>query len=149
ILITAKPIKIAHEVAQKKYSIDFQAIRPTCFKSECPAIPYTNVAKIIGATMVLTNLMNPLLKGCSAIAAFGKSIPTKTPRIIQTIIQVVRFFLINAFTINTNAVDQRRPIIRSGETEKISNSYKRVIIIARVINIEVKIPNLVLNIRFV
>ena len=95
--------------------------------------------------MVFTNLINPLLKGCKAIAAFGKSIPTKTPRIIQVIIQVVRFFRAKAFIINTNAVAQRTPIIKSGEIAKISNSYKRVIIIARVINIEVKIPNLFLN----
>src|SRR5690606_4023595 len=59
ILITASPMKIAQVVAQKKYNIDFQAIRPTDFKSECPAIPKTNVANKIGPTMVFTNLMNP------------------------------------------------------------------------------------------
>ena len=92
-LIAISPIKMANVVAILKYKRDFHAMRPTCFKSECPAIPNTNVANKIGPTIVLTNLINPLLKGCSAKAVPGNSIPMTIPEIILVRIQVVRFFL--------------------------------------------------------
>src|SRR5690606_18345757 len=122
ILMTINPIKMAQVVALTKYNMDFHAIRPTDLRSECPAIPKTNVANKIGPTMVFTNLINPWLSGCIATAKSGKSNPTKTPRTKQVNIQVVKFFRTTAFSVKTIAVIQRTPIMTEGDTPKISNS---------------------------
>src|SRR5690606_2066903 len=127
---------------------DFQAILPTCFKSECPAIPKTNVENIIGATIVFTSLINPLLKGCSATATFGKSTPTNTPKIILVIIHVVRFFLRNAFTINVKATTHLTLIITSGANATLVDSLIKVRLIAIVIISSDTKTVLELNIKF-
>src|SRR5690606_20883912 len=101
-----------HVVAQKKYNMDFQAIRPTCLRSEWPAIPNTKVENKIGPTMVFTNLINPWLKGCNALATSGKSSPTKIPNTIQVRIHVVKPFRTIAFHTKTMAVTQRTTIIK-------------------------------------
>src|SRR5690606_25066942 len=126
ILMTINPINIAQVVADTKYSIDFHAIRPTDFKSECPAIPKTNVANRMGPTMVFTNLIKACDKGCKARAKFGKSSPIKTPRTKQVNIQVVKFLRTIAFSVKTEATIHRTHIMKSGWIANQLNSYIKV-----------------------
>ncbi|MNY57004.1 hypothetical protein D3C86_1931450 [compost metagenome] len=52
-LANTRPMTSANVVTTSKYSSDFQPMRPTCFRSEWPAIPVTSVAKSNGAITVL------------------------------------------------------------------------------------------------
>ncbi|MCY1539442.1 hypothetical protein D9M68_750290 [compost metagenome] len=94
ILIAAKPIKSAMVVTISKYNKDFQPIRPTWRMSECPAMPYTNVANKSGAMITLIIFRKILLKICRFWPKTGKSCPIDTPISKDTNIQKVRVFLI-------------------------------------------------------
>ena len=116
ILIAASPIKRAIVVTTSKYKIDFQPILPTCFRSECPAIPKTSVANNKGAIMVLIIFKKTLLKTWSLIPTSGKSCPISAPTTIEIKIQVVRDFFLNPYKNNPTIASHLENIKTSSGT---------------------------------
>ena len=93
-LMAIKPIASATVVTTSKYSKDFQPIRPTCFKSECPAMPTTKVPNKSGAIILLMSNKNTLLNTCRLCAKAGKLTPISIPTAMANKMLVVSDFLV-------------------------------------------------------
>ncbi len=87
----ASPTNSAIVVTTSKYTIAFRPMRPICFRSPAPAIPYTSVPKISGARIDLISLRNTVADRAQISLAAPGATPRRTPRppTIPTRIQAV------------------------------------------------------------
>ena len=78
-LMITSPTTSASELTTSKYKSARPPVLPTFFMSSMPAMPTTTVQKMIGAMIILINLMKPSPSGFIASPVAGAKWPSSTP----------------------------------------------------------------------